>query len=211
MLANVARDLAQDRWRRCEGRAGTDEDSHSSTTLDIYQQFVPESRQRAVDKLSGLAPIGTNRATSCRLAMTEWHPESERINSEQITQQFISESATAGDVWHSCQRRSTSTSAAGKSLMNSTPMPAHKAQSSRHKDDCLGPDSGAADGQPFKRSLGLGFQFRQCILDAGRQGRAGSLSQELAVFLPCALVLPSVGEDLGGDQVGDGKLLVVRQ
>jgi integrase len=28
--------------------------SRSSTTLDIYQQFVPESQQRAVDKLSSL-------------------------------------------------------------------------------------------------------------------------------------------------------------
>src|SRR5438445_10607153 len=28
--------------------------SHSSTTLDIYQQFVPESQQRAVDRLSRL-------------------------------------------------------------------------------------------------------------------------------------------------------------
>ncbi|MGB6802472.1 MAG: hypothetical protein WBE31_09405 [Candidatus Sulfotelmatobacter sp.] len=28
--------------------------SLSSTTLDIYQQFVPESRQRAVDRLTGL-------------------------------------------------------------------------------------------------------------------------------------------------------------
>lgn len=35
--------------------------SRSSTTLDVYQQFVPESQQRAVDKLSGLAPIGTKR------------------------------------------------------------------------------------------------------------------------------------------------------
>jgi len=33
--------------------------SRSSTTLGVYQQFVPESQQRAVDKLSGLAPIGT--------------------------------------------------------------------------------------------------------------------------------------------------------
>jgi hypothetical protein len=73
--------------------------SRSSTTLDIYQQFVPESQQRAVDKLSRLAPMGTNRATSCRLAMTEWHPESERINSEQITQQFSSLSRRIGDCW----------------------------------------------------------------------------------------------------------------
>jgi len=80
-----------------------------------------------------------------------------------------------------------------------------------HKDDHLGRDFGAADGQPFNTSLGLGFQFCQCILDSGSQGRAGIFSQKLAVFLPCALVLPSVGEDLGGDQVGDGKLLVVRQ
>ena len=29
-------------------------DSRSSTTLDIYQQFVPESQQRAVDRLSRL-------------------------------------------------------------------------------------------------------------------------------------------------------------
>jgi len=28
--------------------------SRSSTTLDIYQQFVPESQQRAVDRLSRL-------------------------------------------------------------------------------------------------------------------------------------------------------------
>ena len=28
--------------------------SRSSTTLDIYQQFVPESQQRVVEKLSGL-------------------------------------------------------------------------------------------------------------------------------------------------------------
>jgi hypothetical protein len=31
--------------------------SRSSTTLDIYQQFVPESRQRAVEKLSRLLNI----------------------------------------------------------------------------------------------------------------------------------------------------------
>jgi hypothetical protein len=30
--------------------------SRSNTRLDIYQQFVPESQQRAVDKFSGLAP-----------------------------------------------------------------------------------------------------------------------------------------------------------
>ena len=29
--------------------------SRSSTTLDIYQQFVPESQQRAVEKLSSLS------------------------------------------------------------------------------------------------------------------------------------------------------------
>jgi integrase len=29
--------------------------SRSSTTLDVYQQFVPESQQRAVDRLSRLA------------------------------------------------------------------------------------------------------------------------------------------------------------
>jgi hypothetical protein len=28
--------------------------SRSSTTLDIYQQFVPKSQQRAVDRLSRL-------------------------------------------------------------------------------------------------------------------------------------------------------------
>jgi integrase len=33
--------------------------SRASTTLDIYQQFVPESQRRAVDRLSQLAPIGT--------------------------------------------------------------------------------------------------------------------------------------------------------
>jgi integrase len=37
--------------------------ARSSTTLDIYQQFVPESHQRAVDKLSGLAPIVTKTTT----------------------------------------------------------------------------------------------------------------------------------------------------
>jgi hypothetical protein len=35
--------------------------SRSSTTLDIYQQFVPESQQRAVVKLSGFAPGATTR------------------------------------------------------------------------------------------------------------------------------------------------------
>jgi hypothetical protein len=29
--------------------------SRASTTLDIYQQFVPESQQRVVNKLSALA------------------------------------------------------------------------------------------------------------------------------------------------------------
>jgi hypothetical protein len=29
--------------------------SGASTTLDIYQQFVPESQQRAVNKLSSLS------------------------------------------------------------------------------------------------------------------------------------------------------------
>ncbi len=29
--------------------------SRASTTLDIYQQFIPESERRVVDKLSGLA------------------------------------------------------------------------------------------------------------------------------------------------------------
>ena len=29
--------------------------SRASTTLDIYQQFVPESQQRVVDKLNGLS------------------------------------------------------------------------------------------------------------------------------------------------------------
>ena len=33
--------------------------SRGSTTLEIYQQFVPESPRRAVDRLSQLAPIGT--------------------------------------------------------------------------------------------------------------------------------------------------------
>ena len=28
--------------------------SRASTTLDIYQQFIPESERRVVDKLSGL-------------------------------------------------------------------------------------------------------------------------------------------------------------
>jgi hypothetical protein len=28
--------------------------SKASTTLDIYQQFVPESQRKAVEKLSGL-------------------------------------------------------------------------------------------------------------------------------------------------------------
>ena len=36
--------------------------SRASTTLDIYQQFVPESQRRAVDRLSQLAPIGTKTA-----------------------------------------------------------------------------------------------------------------------------------------------------
>jgi integrase len=31
--------------------------SRASTTLDIYQQFVPESQQRVVDKLSGLSKM----------------------------------------------------------------------------------------------------------------------------------------------------------
>jgi hypothetical protein len=29
--------------------------SRASTTLDIYEQFVPESQQKVVDKLSGLS------------------------------------------------------------------------------------------------------------------------------------------------------------
>jgi integrase len=29
--------------------------SRASTTLDIYQQFVPESQRRVVDRLSGLS------------------------------------------------------------------------------------------------------------------------------------------------------------
>jgi hypothetical protein len=29
--------------------------SRASTTLDIYQQFVPESQQRVVDRLSSLS------------------------------------------------------------------------------------------------------------------------------------------------------------
>src|SRR5437879_269634 len=43
--------------------------SRSSTTLDIYQQFVPESQQRVIDRLdkmaelvSQLTPIDTNQA-----------------------------------------------------------------------------------------------------------------------------------------------------
>jgi integrase len=31
--------------------------SRASTTLDIYQQFVPESQQRVVDKLSSLSRL----------------------------------------------------------------------------------------------------------------------------------------------------------
>jgi hypothetical protein len=31
--------------------------SRASTTLDIYQQFVPESQQRVVDKLSSLSKM----------------------------------------------------------------------------------------------------------------------------------------------------------
>ena len=32
--------------------------SRASTTLDIYQQFVPESQRKVVDSLTGLAPVG---------------------------------------------------------------------------------------------------------------------------------------------------------
>ena len=32
--------------------------SRASTTLDIYQQFVPESQRRAVDRLGKLMPSG---------------------------------------------------------------------------------------------------------------------------------------------------------
>ena len=31
--------------------------SRASTTLEIYQQFVPESQRRVVDKLSGLSVV----------------------------------------------------------------------------------------------------------------------------------------------------------
>jgi hypothetical protein len=31
--------------------------SRASTTLDIYQQFVPESQQNVVDKLSSLSKL----------------------------------------------------------------------------------------------------------------------------------------------------------
>jgi hypothetical protein len=35
--------------------------SRASTTLDIYQQFVPESQRRAVDRLSQLAQLTPKR------------------------------------------------------------------------------------------------------------------------------------------------------
>jgi integrase len=33
--------------------------SRASTTLDIYQQFVPESQQKVVDRLSSLSTVLT--------------------------------------------------------------------------------------------------------------------------------------------------------
>ncbi len=53
-------------------------------------------------------------------------------NSEQVNQHYVSylaEWARAGTAWHSRQRRSTSSFAAGKSFMNSTPRPAYKGHS----------------------------------------------------------------------------------
>jgi len=32
--------------------------ARASTTMDIYQQFVPESQRRAVDRLTGLVGSG---------------------------------------------------------------------------------------------------------------------------------------------------------
>jgi len=48
-------DLAEDGWRRCEGCSSTDASFQSEHDVDVYQQFVPESQQRAVEKLSSLS------------------------------------------------------------------------------------------------------------------------------------------------------------
>ena len=61
MLAKVARDLAQVAGADVKDAQAQMRRSRSSTTLDIYQQFVPESQQRAVVKLSGFAPGTTTR------------------------------------------------------------------------------------------------------------------------------------------------------
>jgi hypothetical protein len=42
---------------RCERRAGADAPRRASTTLDIYQQFVPESQMRVVERLSSLSKL----------------------------------------------------------------------------------------------------------------------------------------------------------
>src|ERR1035438_7476556 len=61
MLANVARDLAQDGWCRCEGRAGADEAltfEHEVGHLPAVCARKPAARSRQI------LGIGTNRATT---------------------------------------------------------------------------------------------------------------------------------------------------
>jgi hypothetical protein len=52
---HFACDLAEDGRADVKDAQAQMRHSRSSTTLDIYQQFVPESQQRAVEKLSGLS------------------------------------------------------------------------------------------------------------------------------------------------------------
>ena len=54
---NLARNLVKDGRRGRDGCARPDETFSSddnATTLDIYQQFVPESQQRVANRLSAL-------------------------------------------------------------------------------------------------------------------------------------------------------------
>ena len=59
LLRTSYRDLAEIGRGGREGRAGAQmRHSRASTTLDIYQQFVPESQRLVVDKLTGLSGSG---------------------------------------------------------------------------------------------------------------------------------------------------------
>ena len=67
---------SHDNWLRLAGadlkdRQAQMRHAHPKVTAEVYDQFIPENQRRAVDKLSGLAPIGTKLSPSIPTQLVE--------------------------------------------------------------------------------------------------------------------------------------------